>query len=111
VEFFLTGFQQDANIRRYAFERTGDGRANTRFTVGVDLATVRRYGIPLQELPLLCRRLLEDRNAPTQAAALTFSEEDMAGYANRRAARAQEAEAKRRARRPIHSRNIGKAWR
>jgi hypothetical protein len=110
VEFVFTGFHQEENIRRYAFQGIGEDRKKADYTVGVDMVTVRRYGIPLQELPLLCRRLLEERER--RKPALTFTEEDMLGYASFRAARQLEAERKRTmARRPVPSRQTGKAWR
>lgn len=112
MEFVLTGFRHDENVREYAFQGISDDHKRAEFTVCVDLATVRRYGIPLQELPLLCRRLLEERENRKPSAALTFTEQDMLGYANVRAARQREAEQKKRiARRHIPSPQAGKAWR
>jgi hypothetical protein len=74
-------------------DRKGDG-----FALGADLVLVRKYRIPLQELPLLCRHVLEGYGSG-QTRALMFSETDMIGYATRRAAELTAAEVKRRAHR------------
>jgi hypothetical protein len=98
MEFVLAGFRQDNNIRRYLFQGVGVDRKGTEFTVGADLVLVRKYRIPLQELPLLCRHVLEGYGSG-QTRALMFSETDMIGYATRRTAELDAAEQKRRAHR------------
>jgi len=105
MEFVLTGFRQEKNVRQYAFQSVAAGRRLADFTVGVDLSSVHKYGIPQQELPLLCRRLLEE-NPPEEAGALMYTEIDMAGYAKVRATQKSEADAKKRAHfRPPPNRN------
>jgi hypothetical protein len=96
MDFVLAGFHQIRNLREYRFQGVSQDRKRAEFRVGVDLAAVRRYGIPLQELPLLCRRLLEGCEGATPAA-LIFTEKDMRGYADDRAARREAAEEKKRA--------------
>jgi hypothetical protein len=54
MQFTLTGFTQDAGCRVFAYEGVGDDRVRIRFTVRADLALSRKYGIRLQELPLMC---------------------------------------------------------
>ncbi|PYT19255.1 MAG: hypothetical protein DMG59_01035 [Acidobacteria bacterium] len=108
MEFVLTGFRQDTNIRRYRFEAIAADRTRKEVIVGADLGLIRKYKIPLQELPLLCRRLLEGH---AEATALMFTETDMLGYANDRAAAAHAAEQKRRAHRAPTSSRVGQAWR
>jgi hypothetical protein len=77
TQFILTGFSQTAGIRTYAFEGIGDrGRAD--YTVEVDLALIPGYGIRIQDLPLLCRELLQQRVEPDEISALTFT--DSASY-------------------------------
>ena len=98
IEFVLAGFRQDNNIRRYLFQGVGVDRTRTEFTVGADLVLVRKYRIPLQELPLLCRNVLQGYGSG-QTRALMFSETDMIGYATRRTAEMDAAEQKRRAHR------------
>src|ERR1700674_5358916 len=79
MQFILTGFTQDTGFRVFAFERVGEDR--TKYTVRADLALVLRYGIRLQELPLLCRSLLERRDNGEETSALTFTEDEMCLYA------------------------------
>jgi len=111
MEFVLTGFRQDNNIRHYAFERIAADRTRTGFTVGVDLALVRKYRIPLQELPLLCCQLLKGQAEAGEARTLTFSEQQMLGYVAHREAAQHEAELKRKAHRRPSSARTGQAWR
>ena len=59
MQFVLVGFTQDAGFRVFAFEGIGEDRTRTKFTVRADLALIRAYEIRVQELPLLCRGLLE----------------------------------------------------
>ena len=89
------GFDQNAGIRRYTFQGLQDGTRSS-FTVGVDLALLPRYDIRIQELPLLCRGVLERREEAEENRTYTFSEGDMRGYANN-CATAREAAAQKRA--------------
>jgi hypothetical protein len=110
TQFILTGFSQSAGIRIYAFECIGDGR-RIDYTVEVDLALIPGYGIRIQELPLLCRELLQQRVAPDEISAVTFTEQDMRGHAERRAAAREEAEQRKKPpRHPVNA-NPGAAWR
>jgi hypothetical protein len=77
MQFILKGFSQDMGLRTFAFEGIGVDRTRTAFTVGTDLALSRRYGIRLQELPLLCRGILERRDEAEETRAFTFTEADM----------------------------------
>ena len=95
MEFVLTGFRQDANIRRFAFQRVATDHSRTEFTVSADMTLLVKYKIPLQELPLLCRALLEDQNDTGPAKSVTFTETDMQGYALRRTTAKDEADKKR----------------
>jgi len=51
--------------------------------VEADMALVRKYEIPLQELPLLCVRLLQSWTADADGTAV-LSEKEMIEYGNRR---------------------------
>ena len=62
--------------------------------VVADMALVRKYEIPLQELPLLCVRLLESWTANADVTAV-FPETEMIEYANRRREAKDLAERKR----------------
>jgi hypothetical protein len=90
MQFTLTGFTQDLGCRVFAYEGTGDDRVRIRFTVRADLALSRKYGIRLQELPLMCLGILEKSNENDEASSaepdianrtLTFTEEAMMRYA------------------------------
>ena len=111
MEFILTGFQQDANMRHYAFQGIASDRSRTDFTVGADLQLIRKYQIAVQELPLLCRRLLEEHMASDQQTAVVFTEEDMQLFAKNRAdAKELASHRKKLPRRPPVN-NSGRAWR
>jgi hypothetical protein len=73
----MTGFTQDAGYRVFRYEGVGEDRVRIGFTVRADLALSRKYGIRLQELPLMCLGILE-RNSDSRA--ITFTEEAMILY-------------------------------
>ena len=110
MQFMLTGFTQDLAFRVFAFERMGLDRVRTKVAVKADLALVRRYGIQVQELPLLCRALLERNENGGEPHNLTFTEDDMSLHAKERAS-AKEAAARRKPPRRTPSENVGAAWR
>ena len=109
MNFVFTGFHQNDSVRQYVFQSVT--RPNEKFTVGADLNLVRKHKIPLQELPLLCRRLLEAKDEPRDSPGLVFTEQDMLGYVEKRARVAHDAELKRRRFRVAASPRIGEAWR
>jgi hypothetical protein len=109
-EFVFTGFRQESDIRRYTFQIIAEDRTQTKVTVGADLSLLRKHRIPLQELPLLCRRLLENSTGG-KAGTLMFTEKDMLGYVSERNAAEHVAELKRRAHRTPVSSRAGQAWR
>ena len=111
MQFILTGFTQEREFRVFAFEGIAADRVRTAFTVRADLALSRTYGIRLQELPLMCRAILEHREEGEEQNALTFTEDAMRLHAsNCVAARALAAQKKKAPRRPT-SENNGIAWR
>ena len=111
MDFVLTGFRQDSNVRRYAFQAIAADHTRKEITVEADLGLIRKHRIPLQELPLLCRRLLEGHAATTRSNALMFTEKEMLGYVADRAAAQAAAELKKRAHRMPSSSRVGHAWR
>ena len=111
MRFILTGFTQDMGFRVFAFEKVGEDRTRTAYMVRADLALTRRYGIRMQELPLLCQALLERCENSAGTRRFTFTEEDMSKYANERAAEANALMEKRRAHRLPVSNRTGQAWR
>jgi len=109
MQFVLTGFTQDKGFRVFAFEGIGTGQLRVAFTVRADLDLTRRYGIRLQDLPLICREVLEHRTEGEQQRALTFTEDAMRIRANSiAAARDEAAQHRKPARRP--SPTNGSAW-
>lgn len=101
MQFILTGFSEVAGFRIFAFEGIAADRTRAAFTVQTNLALTRRYGIRLQELPLLCRAVLERREGEKQRA-FTFTEGDMRLHAD--GVRAREEAARQRkspGRRPV----------
>src|ERR1700728_4994471 len=106
MQFILTGFTQDKEFRVFAFEGIAAERVRTPFTVRADLALSRTYGIRLQELPLMCRAILERREEGEAQNALTFTEDAMRLHAsNCVAARALAAQKKKAPRRPSSENN------
>lgn len=97
TSYVLIAFQQRENIRHFRFKGTSEDKQRLEFIVGVDLALTRTYGIAAQELPLLCRRLLEEKPVLEQSRRSMFSEARMADYARRRDEERQQGEQRRRA--------------
>jgi hypothetical protein len=110
MEYVLTGFSQDENIRLFAFDRVDGARNRKKFTVRVDVSLIHKYAISLQELPLLCRNLLDEEALDGVNRQLTFTEQDMAGCADRCTA-AQKALEQRKVHRKSRSNRVGEAWR
>src|SRR5437762_2116946 len=111
MQFTLTGFTHDSGFRVFAFERIGLDRRPSEYTVRADLGLIRRYGIKVQDLPLLCRSLLDRHDNEGDAGALTFSEAEMRVYSEDCAAARAAAAQKRKPSRKPPSENVGAAWR
>ena len=108
--YILAGFTNDAGFRVFAFEGIAEDRVRTQYRVRADLALIRKYGIRVQELPLLCRAILERRDDTEAQRAFTYTEGDMRLHSEACAARDAEAK-KRKAPRKPPSENVGAAWR
>jgi hypothetical protein len=111
MQFVFTGFTHDMGFRVFGFERMGEDRVRTQCTVKADLALVRRYGIQIQELPLLCRGLLDRREEGGELGSCTFTEEEMRVCADERTAARALAASKRKAPHKPAGENVGAAWR
>jgi hypothetical protein len=111
MQFVLTGFSHDMGFRVFAFEGIGEDRVRTKCTVKADLALVRKYGIQIQELPLLCRGLLDKREQGGELRPLTFTEEEIRACAQDRAAARARAASKRKIPHRPPSEKLGAAWR
>ena len=82
MQFSLLGFSEDTGFRVFAFEGTAADQTRTAYTVRADLALTRKHGIRVQELPLLCRGLLERAGEGEQKGMATFTEEEMRLYSH-----------------------------
>jgi hypothetical protein len=111
MRFILAGFTQDLGFRVFAFARTGDDAARTEYTVRADLGLIRGYDIRVQELPLLCRALLERREPDDETRNVVLTEDEMRVYAKECAATRHAAAQRRKPARRPPSENTGAAWR
>ena len=110
MQFILTGFTQDMGFRVFAFEGIKPDRTREQYTVRADLGLIRKYGIQVQELPLLCRGLLDKCGENEEKRALIFSEDDMQVRARDCALARETAAMRKPSRRPTGA-NVGAAWR
>ena len=110
MQFILTGFSQEPGARVFAFEGVLEDRSRATFTVRADLALALKHGIPLQDLPLLCRGVLEKQYEGRPERSFAFTEEDMRFFREALAARTAAAKVRKAARRPPTA-NLGGAWR
>lgn len=108
-QFIFTGFTQTAGIRIYAFEGTVDVQ-RIHFTVTVDLQLIPGYGIRIQDLPLLCRELLQRRVEPDAISAFVFTEQEMRSHSEKLTTAREEAERKKKPR-PVPNTNPVADWR
>ena len=104
--FALASVTNEGTFRRFAFELVGSGPPRRTVVVVADMELVRKYGIPLQELPLLCLRLLESGGDFANATVI-FTEQEMIAYADRRLEEKTLAEQKRRGHPPRPPRTTG----
>ncbi|HEX3748118.1 MAG TPA: hypothetical protein VHW09_29515 [Bryobacteraceae bacterium] len=111
TQFLLTGFNQSAGVRTYAFEGIADGK-RSHYSVEVQLALIPRYGIRIQDLPLLCREYLQHQvELNDLSASFTFSEGEMRIHSDKLATARSEAEQRKKAPRHLVTPNPGAGWR
>lgn len=108
MNFVLTGFNHADTVRMYAFECIAADHSRTKITVRADLTLARKHQILPQELPLLCRRLLEMAEANGLPSSLTFTEDNMVAI---EVAAREAAALKKPVRRTPPSERLGHAWR
>jgi hypothetical protein len=108
MEFLLTGFKQGDTVRRFHFDGIGTDRSRKAITVCADMTLVRKHRIRVQELPLLCRRLLETIQEPELATPITLTEDHMIAI-EAAAQSTVEKKPHKPPRRP--SPRVGEAWR
>lgn len=111
MEYLLTGFTHEKDFRVFSFESVGTDKVWTKRTVRADLAIARKHGIALQELPLLCRGLLDRAETDAENLSLTLTEVDIRTLADERASARAMAAAKRKP--PVRpaGEQPGAAWR
>jgi hypothetical protein len=107
MQYIFTGFQDSNAIRHFAFDCIAHDNSRTRVTVDADMALARAHNILLQDLPLLCLRLLESAEDRPASTHVIFTKEDM--LEARTAARI--ASERKPAKRSRPSGNVGQAWR
>jgi hypothetical protein len=110
MTFILTGFTEETGSRVFAFERVGANGTRLAYTVRANLGLTRTYGIALQELPLLCRGMLDRLPEGAETRTLTFTEEGMRVHADNRAAERNAARQRKAPRRPP-AENAATGWR
>ncbi len=89
MQYVLAGFVHSTGFRVFAFEGIAEDRVRTPYKVRADLALARKHRIPMQELPLLCRALLERREESDDRRVFTYTDGDMSLHANAVSAEAQ----------------------
>lgn len=108
MTFTLTGFKEGNGTRRFAFQCVAADRSRTAITVDADVSLARKHDIRLQELPLICLRLLESLEGEVPVSPITLTEDHMTAIQT--AARtAAEKKPHKAPRRP--SPETGQAWR
>ena len=110
MEYVFVGFRQTDAVRHYGFQGIAEDRSRSVYTVGVDTTLLRKYSIALQDVALICRRFLEEREGEDARHAVMLTEAHMRLFAENRAAVAAST-AKRRQHRPPVSNKVGQAWR
>jgi hypothetical protein len=76
TQFKLLGFSQHGDIRHFLFQRDESGD-RTVCTVHADLALARKFRLAVQDLPLLCTRLLQTEADAQPIKSLSLSEAQM----------------------------------
>jgi hypothetical protein len=94
--FTLAGFSHRRNVRVFRFQRVDSARVRTLFTVDVDLGSLARFKISVQEAPLMCVRLLEAQSEADANCTLELTADDMKAFVDQRSAAMSERTKKRR---------------
>lgn len=96
MEYVFNGFRQVDSMRHYAFQGIAADHSRRPFIVATDITLLRKYSIALQDMPLLCRRFLEEREGHDEGRSVMLGEEDMRRYADKKAAALLEIAARKR---------------
>ncbi|MDR3700985.1 MAG: hypothetical protein P4L56_15165 [Candidatus Sulfopaludibacter sp.] len=108
THFILKGFSQAMEFRVFEFEGLMANSVRASFTVKIDIGLARKYGIRLQELPLLCRGVLDQHSEGEEQRSFLYTEAHMSEYAYNLAAR-EEAAKHKKSRQPAPAR-VAAAW-
>jgi hypothetical protein len=111
MEYVFTGFRQVDTMRHYSFQGIADDHTRTSYVVATDVTLLRKYSIALQDVALLCRRFLQQRDATDVRHSVILTEEEMRRIAEARTALLELAASKRKPHRVPASRKVGQAWR
>ncbi|MCU0247710.1 MAG: hypothetical protein MUC42_14140 [Bryobacter sp.] len=111
MQFVLQGFTQEEGFRVFRFEGIAADHARSAFVVQAEVALLQRYGIPLQDLPLLCRTVLERDAEASARSRFTLDEAQMAALASERRAAREESARRRKAPRRSPNTMLGASWR
>ena len=107
VNFTLKGFSQILESRVFEFEGLTANSGRVVFTVSIDLALARKYGIRLQELPLLCKGILDQAGEFEEKRTFIYTEADMSEHAHSLALREEAAKHRKTPRPPAADRPHG----
>ena len=110
-QFTLNGFRQVTGFRVFSFDRRVKDGPHETFTVETDLELIHRYRIPLQELPSLCKEVLEQHHHGGEQRVFSLDQDAMRRYADCEAARAEIAKNRKTPRRNGSENRRGAAWR
>jgi hypothetical protein len=77
MDFVLAGFEEGDGVRKYHFDCVATNRSKRAISVFADVTLARKHEIRVQELPLLCRRLLQSMEPGSLAATITLTEDHM----------------------------------
>ncbi len=95
THFILKGFSQAMEFRVFEFEGLMANAIRASFTVRIDTGLARKYGIRLQELPLLCRSVLDQCGEGEEQRSFLYTEAHMSEHACGQAAREEAAKHKK----------------
>jgi hypothetical protein len=107
MEVLLVQFYEANGTRMFVFHCVGAGRSRTTVRVSADVTLARKYDIRLQELPLLCRRLLDTIPEEGLQSSFTLTEAHMVAIQ----AAARNVPERKPHKRPRPSSAVGQAWR
>ena len=115
MKFAYMGFRHETTgVRLYSFEGVVSQGIRKDFLVTADIALLTKHHVRIQEVPMMCLRLLESSaEAEPQLEFLVLTEADLIAHVRAKAAEAEKAASKRTKRpfRPANPVALGLAWR